>query len=203
MCSANPLPHVGPNYDFNPKRQRVERQHARDKGYFPLASQLATNSENSAASALLSIQPDGFHAVGSSAECPPADRAHRVPCMQRVRNQAQDNSNRVSIPGGGKQRGTARIPSIVSPEGTIQKGRHCSPTDISTGPAPTPSIRLQWLASEQAGGGEVSQDPESLVGKAVHGVVESWNGTSFVVAVRTNGGVLRGVRPKQPTEIIH
>ena len=115
--------------------------------------------------------------------------------MQRVRDQAQDNSNGTSIPGGGNQRGIGGIPSIVSPEGTSQKGGHCSFTDISTGPAPTPSTSLQWLASEQSGGGVVSQEPESLVGKAVHGVVESWNGTSFVVSVQTYGGVLRGVRP--------
>ena len=197
MCSANLLPYVGPDHDFNPKRQRVERQHARDKDNTPLASQLATHSENSTASALLSIYPDAFQAVGLSGERPPADRAHRVPCMQRVRDQAQDKCNRASIPGGGQQRCIAGIPSIVSPEGSSQKERHCSPTDISTGPVPAPSISPQWVANEQAGGGKiVSQEPESLVGKAVHGVVESWNGTSFVVAVQTHGGVLRGVRPK-------
>lgn len=48
---------------------------------------------------------------------------------------------------------------------------------------------FQW-AAEQAGRDRLAA---ALVGQAVHGIVERWTDSGFVVAVRVGGLILRGV----------
>ena len=61
---------------------------------------------------------------------------------------------------------------------------------------PPAAACTKWSKSENGSQQAVSAaQPHDLVGQPVHGVVESWNGDSFVVTLQTRGCILRGMFP--------
>lgn len=63
---------------------------------------------------------------------------------------------------------------------------------------PPAAASMKWSESENGSQQALSTAQlHELVGQPVQGVVESWNGDSFVVTVQTRGCILRGMFPRR------
>ena len=190
------------------KRQRVEHLATPGTASGPFTSQLVQVRHSSAPPPLRF----GCSDASFRAEMAAADSAKKIAYMQKLRNQGPDSST--IAPNFCAVRSwagteihpihTAKRSIMSSGSWNCQKGgtadmrcQHDSPP-LLMGPVSAPvSVGLQRPSSEQAAAEENAIPRGGLpqMGQTVYGVVESWNGASFVVTVQAEGCLLRGGRP--------
>lgn len=181
------------------KRLRVGSQHVRDKNRFPLTWQSKQHIATPliTASSQFEFRSDwssGQDSLGGQVDIEPLFQdavEEGVPMVPRIDVEKYGAVQQFETPTVSSYTGFDRVTpaqQVSVSSNTAQKRKF-----VRMAPA---AACMKW--SENGSQQAVSAaQPHELVGRPVHGVVESWHGDSFMVTLQTRGCIPKGMFPRR------